>query len=1271
MRIKNLLTLLTLSCLFSIDNSLAQFRPGALYNVNPLATEYKEQVFTLKDLSGSWIIADPFQQRALRMGTHGAEFAQENGSDELQKWTINRDTRGSYTLTSTNGKGQLTGIRITESNYFGADVNATYRLRSFSQPTLVLGDGDNGGNNVAVRAEPQDTASLGQYWRIHTLGLGRHMIEGAFFATCLDDGGGNPSINYLLQWPATPSNPGNALLCIQPVKGQKGVYRLQSVNKGKMYVTQNNRLVEADIDDSEQASWWTIEQVQKPKISSPVWEDETVFEINKLKAIPTFIPYASEEEMTADQTFRRTPWTEPKSSLYQSLDGQWQFLFTAEPTIDSVRGQQVMDGPALRHAIDGQTSQWDEIPVPGCWEMQGYDKPIYCNVAYPHSNTPPFIKANPGYNDGGQNYAVNPVGTYRRTFSLPSSWKGQRIIIHFNGIYSAAQIWLNGQFVGYTQGANNVSEFDLTPVVRQGENELVVQVHRWCDGSYLECQDMFRMSGIHRSVYLYAQPQQAIRHHTIKTTLSGEAAVLHFTADQPNATLKLYDPRGQLVATAQTSNGEASFQLPANRDLWSAEQPNLYTLDVIQPGQAFSTKVGIRQVEIKNSQLLINGKRVILLGANHHDTDPEKGRTLTTERMEQDVKLMKQGNINTIRTSHYPKDQRMMAMFDYYGLYCVDEADLEDHANQSISEKASWQAAFDDRIERMVVRDLNHPSVVMWSLGNESGGGNLFEGCYQVARQLDDTRPIHYEGAKGVNGRGGVAFSDTYSKMYPSVEWVEQNSSNLDKPMFLCEYAHAMGTAIGNLPEYVDLLRHANSSMGGCIWDWVDQAIYDPAEMKQGIRRIHTGYDYPGPHQGNFCSNGIVTPERRYTAKLAEVKAAYQPIAIRLDSLRQKSKGKEQAIVDLENLYSFRSLQGLKVEIRLIEGERVLKTLRSTLGDIQPGDHTDILVNNIKMSDERMLLQIIVSEPDSTLYSEPGFVVAQGELILHEPEGLLPGISIKKSLSVEEEGSITSVYNNNIQFDFNRETGNVQSLKLQGIEVLAPGGQFVFDNHRWIENDRFTQTDNGFSAEPKVGIKSHVTGAGSVYVMTQKAEGKLADQETKYTIYPSGEVDVSVTLTPHTDQLRRAGIVMRLDESLANLSYTGLGPWENYPDRRAATLTGTYEITVDQLGEDNVKPQTTGNHLVYNLQLTNTEGKGLQIDCPQGLYFSASRNTDAQLMQAQHQWELTPQPYIYLHLDAQQRGLGNASCGPGPLLKYTIGSEPITFSFRLSAIGKN
>ncbi len=1242
----------------------AQFRKGALYELSTIKTEYKNQLFTLKDLSGSWVIVDPFKQRALRMGERGVEFAQENGSDELQKWTITQQSNGTYTLTPTNGSGKVQGVRITESQYFGTDVNCTYRFRSVANPTLVLGDGDDGGNNVKIRAEEQDSLNRGQYWRIQTLRLGQHLIEGAFYATAMDDGGDNKAITYLLQWPASPNNPGNALMQIEQVKGQKGIYRIVSAGKKQMFTCGNGQMNITPINEEDRNSWFTIEEVEKPKIQAPAWEDETIFAINKLPAVPTFMPYASEQEMLNDKNYRRTPWTEPLSSLYQSLDGTWQFRFTAEPTIDNIKDVQVMDAPAMQQALNANTQQWDKIPVPSNWEMHGYDKPIYCNVEYPHSNTPPYIKARPGFNDGGKNYAINPVGTYRRTFSIPTTWKGQRIIVHFGGIYSAAQVWVNGKFVGYSEGSNNVAEFDLTDIVHQGENSIVVQVHRWCDGSYLECQDMFRMSGIFRSVYLYAQPKNAIRMHRIVTTLQGKNATIALTTDQPQATAKLYDPSGKLLATQQLQQGKTEFQVPGDRDLWTAETPNLYTLDVIQPGQAFSTKVGVREVKIQGSLLYVNGERVMLHGVNRHDTDPERGRAVTTESMELDVRLMKQNNINIIRTSHYPNDARMYAMFDYYGLYTCDEADLENHANQSISAMPSWIPSFDDRIERMVMRDLNHPSIIMWSLGNEAGGGDNFASCYAVAHKLDGTRPVHYEGTRNGKDYGGNTYSDFYSKMYPSMDWMARNTSDLDKPMFLCEYAHAMGNAIGNLPEYMASMRQSNATIGGCIWDWVDQAIYDPQELKKGIRRLHTGYDYPGPHQGNFCSNGIVTPEREATAKLAEVKMAYQDIDFKVLDVSKKSGKKQQVSMRLTNLYSFRSLKGFKAEIRLLLNGKQSKTMTFMLPDVQPGKSTDFTLDNIKMGDSRAIVQAIITDTEATLYSQPGHIVAQAEVELQEGTTQLPAIRGKKK-DIQCENN--TIYNDKVSLSFNGYT--VSSLKMHGMELLAEGESFVFDNHRWIENDRFGNTSNGLkTADGKtyVGLKEQ----GIPVAVRSVIPGSLADQDTKYTLYPNGEVDVTVTLSPHTDQLRRLGIVLRLDSALQHVSYIGKGPYENYPDRQAGVLTGQYTATVDNLGEHNVKPQTAGDHLAYEVKLTNAEGKGVKITCPEGLYFSASRYTDADLMNTSHQWELKKRPFVYLHLDAALRGLGNASCGPGTLQKYCIPNEAQTFTFRLTPVEK-
>lgn len=1183
------------------------FRKGALYEVTGIPVENEGQVFNVSEISGSWRFLDPFTHRALRLGDRGLEYGEENGSDEAQKFKIGkRMPNGQVVISPANSSKPFSAkVSILESQWFGSDDNCTYRFRSVVNPDFVLGDGDDGGNNVKIRAEKQDSLNRGQYWTIKTLGKALHVIGGAFYDTNFDDAGGNHLINYLLQWRANPGNWGNALLSIEAVslpmtlelrapgdeREMPRVYRIVSPNKKKMFTQADGMMKCVEIDDGDPNSWFTIEEVEKPKIKAPIWEDETVFGINKLVGHATFLPYASEEEMHADKDFYLTPWTEPKSSLYQSLDGMWDFFFSSVPDDKTTyNGEQVMDYKGI-DAVLNKRADVDRIPVPSCWEMQGYDKPIYCNVEYPHSNTPPYIKARPGYNDGGKNYAINPVGTYYRTFSVPKDWLGRKTLIHFGGIYSCAQVWVNGQYVGYTQGANNVAEFDLSKFLREGDNQLLVQVHRWCDGSYLECQDMFRMSGIFRSVYLYNVPASSIAHHVVQTATDGRVTVTIDT--DVRATAKLYSPNGKLINQQEFRQGRAEFKVEKPM-LWTAETPYLYSLDIVQDGMAFSTKVGIREVEVRGSLLFVNGKRVMLKGTNRHDTDPETGRTVTVASMQKDVVMMKQNNINTIRTSHYPNDERMYAMFDYYGLYVCDEADLEDHANQSISASKSWIPAFCDRIERLVTRDQNHPSVIMWSLGNESGAGSNFRDCYETAKRLDPTRPVHYEGTRIDKPYGGSAYSDFYSKMYPSMDWMAEHTNNLDKPMFLCEYAHAMGTAIGNLPEYMQAMEQSNSCIGGCIWDWVDQAIYDPQELKQGIRRLHTGYDYPGPHQGNFCSNGIVTPERAETAKLAEVKGAYQYIAFALanDALK------------VTNKYAFRSLAGLELEWQLLEQGVVRKSKTVSLPAVAPGETTTLRIPDLRKADGEVMFVCRVRERKSTPYSNAGHEVAHFEQAFTVPNDLPQLISVFAEF---------------------------------------PHPNLRPDNHRWIENDRFQDTS---------------------------VEGK-ADYKIHYVSHAGGIVDAVISITPKTGNLRRAGVVCELDSSLCNVSYYGEGPWENYPDRSVGTLMGRYSTTVDALAEHNVKPQTTGNHFVREVVLTDKMGNGWKVECPEGIWFSASRYTDADLMKASHWWELQERPFLYVHFDREQRGIGNASCGPGPMQKYTISAdEPITYTLRFTPIGE-
>ena len=1016
------------------------------------------------------------------------------------------------------------------------------------------------------------------------------------------------------------------------------------------------------------------------------WENETIFAENKEVGHATYMPYASEQEMLADKEYYATPWTDVHSSRYQLLNGEWAFNLVSEPS----------QRPLDFYKEDYDVSGWDKIPVPSNWEMQGYDHPIYDNVEYPHANTPPFINARKGFNDGGKNYGINPVGSYVRFFDLPQGWEARRTFIHFGGIYSAAFVYLNGQYVGYSQGSNNVAEFDLTKYLRPGKNRLAVQVFRWSDGSYLECQDMFRMSGIFRDVYLYSTPKAAVRDITSRLDAASgykdgtmNVALTLDNRDglkgEKDIAVKLFDPNGKMIYEIKKNLAYTPEQKELKAKLsftlkgllpWTAETPNLYTVRVIQSENgreemAFSTKYGFREIEVRGPLVYINGQRVFFKGVNRHDTHPVYGRAVTTESMLRDVLLMKQNNINTIRTSHYPNAAKMYAMFDYYGLYTMDEADLEDHANQSISDMKSWEPSFVDRIDRMVLRDRNHPSVIFWSLGNEAGGGSNFQACYDAAKKLDN-RPVHYEGTRDGKEYGGNRFSDLYSKMYPSMNWMDKYVNSFDKPMFICEYAHAMGNAIGNLREYWESIESSSSTIGGAIWDWVDQAIYDPHEMKQGLYRLHTGYDYPGPHQGNFCSNGIILPTREESPKLKEVKAAHQFVKFRYMGTNENQT---EAWVQLKNTYDFISLDDFYLRWQLVKDGYPLSADSLMLDAVQPDDSTlvalalhDIDLAQAEKEGTEILLNLEVRQKEATRWASAGHEVAlqQYELVARGP---LPALTAKRKpkLNIAETESQLIVRNEHIEAIFDRKTGQITSLTMNGRTIIVPGQGFIYDNHRYIENDKFEKVANGLEDEGTCQVEK---GGNKVIVHTTR-KGSLCGTHIIYIVYPNGTMDVQATFSPQTPDLRRAGLVCGIDSTLSHVAYYAHGPWENLADRLDGCPVGRYTTTVDDMLWPYVKPQSTGSREgLRELTLTDDQGRGVRIETQGRVSFSALRYTDEDLMKSLHTWELTARPYIVLHLDAYLRGTGNASCGAntGTIPAYWVPQEEQSYTLRISPV---
>ena len=1298
------------------------------------------RLWTVIDLVGCVRFINPFDNVSFHAtGAGKVETAENNGSDESQKWTLESVGANTYMLVATNNpdmavraadkkslvlapkkslkNDKAAHFEVVKSNVAGFDASLPYQIVSATDESMVLGNGDNAANNAPILLEKRDKNNHGQYWNIGMLDADVRIVAGAFYNQNFDDAGGSSTIDYLLQWPAKPGEWENEKFLFLPVEGEQGVYQIASANPTKshlVYEAKNGRLVRVEREAASKASWFRFVAVDKLAIEAPCWEDETIFAINKEKGHATYIPYASVEEMRGDAEFYKTPWTDVKSSCVQSLNGTWKFNLVDEPS------KRPLD--FYKEGFD--VSAWDEIPVPSNWEMHGYDRPIYCNVEYPHSNTPPFIKARPGFNDGGKNYGINPVGSYVRTFSVPDSWDGKRIFIHFGGIYSAAFVYLNGEYVGYSQGANNVAEFDITKYMRRGENRLAVQVFRWSDGSYIECQDMFRMSGIFRDVYLYNVPKVSVRDHYITTenlqAVPGEGdaqlklnvALEIDNRDRANAAkyyvINVYNPDGKLVGATEFGTGITSADTLKNIELkipilekvqrWSAETPNLYKVEIEQREgmspdgkceMAFSTYYGFRHIEIKNSQIFVNGERVMFKGVNRHDTHPLYGRAVTTDVMLTDVLMMKRNNINTIRTSHYPNAARMYSMFDYYGLYCMAEADLEDHANIAISNLPSWIPAFVDRIERSVLRDRNHPSVIFWSLGNECGHGSNLKYCYEAAHRLD-SRPVHFESSIA-DGRpyGGVYNSDMYSKMYPGMAWMRENTSNLDKPMFLCEYAHAMGNAIGNLPEYWDIIENSNATAGGCIWDWVDQAIYDPAEIKAGTYegRLHTGYDYPGPHQGNFCSNGIITADRQETPKLKEVKAAYEYVDFKLVSIDREHR---YVTISVRNKYDFTNLSGFDLQVQSLIDGKVVKKTSQPMPDVAPGASTMLTLKfpKPKMKMKEMLMNLSLVRRDATRWCDAAHVEAFEQFIIEERKsqqfaenGVADGMSVKKVTAntvveipadvkvpqLRVSNDTVVVYSNKVAAKFCAKSGALLSLRMRGHDIMA-GGSFVYDDHRWIENDRYKHTDaaNDSIAEISYAVNRENKSL-DLYV---KRGGKLCATVVTYSFYNNGKVDVEAEFTPAGSNLRRAGLVSYVNAEYGNVDYYAYGPWENYNDRKAGVMLGRYTATVDNMSGNYVKPQSGGNREgLRELTLRNADGAGLNVKVLAGnCSFSALRYTDASLMDANHLWEAEKSPYIVLHLDAVVRGVGNASCGydVDTIEKYRVPNKTMKYKLRLS-----
>ncbi len=1014
--------------------------------------------------------------------------------------------------------------------------------------------------------------------------------------------------------------------------------------------------------------------------------DQTVYAKYKEEAHATFMPYASTAALKADVNYHK-PWLTPENNTeYQSLNGTWKFKFNS--------GTSGTPGSHNYYSETLDDSGWDDIKVPLSWEMAGYGKPVYTNVGYPFSSKAP--NANTGYEAYGvQDH--NATGFYRRTMNIPEDWSDKRIFLHFDGAYSAIVVWVNGKFVGYSQGSNTDAEFDLTGFVTTGDNQLSVCVYRWCDGSFLEGQDMWHLSGIHRDVYLVATPKTFVSDHVITFSASNTAATAGSMSvaltmdnrDGGSATktvdVTLLDNDDNVIASGSTtfsmSSATTTTQTVTLSGLsglkaWSCEEPNLYTVLISQKDasgneeMAFSTRYGFRNITQSGNTVLINGQRVYFKGVNTQDTDPLTGRAIRLETMLRDVELMKQANINTVRTSHYPRQPKMYAMFDAYGLYCMDEADVECHyVGTAISSNSYWQNAMNDRAERMVKRDRNHPSVIFWSLGNECGAGSNFSGMYNKVKSLD-SRLIHNE--------QNQSYSDLGSNMYPTISSLNSNKSGYNgMPYFICEYEHAMGNSLGGLQEYWDIIESSTGIIGACIWDFVDQSIYNPTKIAAGTLKdangfnyYVSGYDYNSPggvnygFQGNFLNNGLITADRQWSAELAEVKNVYKNVTF--SSLSGKT-------LTIKNKNNFVNLNKYALQWFVLKDGRSVESGVVTMPSIAAGSTGTVSIpyTTTTTTDAEYILHLQLCLTEDEMWAYKGYPVAEGEITLASWPSLPTVSTSSGSISVSGT-TVSGTTPSGKAWSISFNSGKMSSWTYGGQSLMYAAPDF--NSYRDIDNDR------SLSAACVNSSNTSVTSALSVNdnkaTMTMRGTATNCSYTIAYTFYPDATVDMVVTFSP-TGVTRRIGLGMQFPSGFEQVEYYGRGPWSNYVDRKTGSWLGRYTTTVDAFMEEFPHPQTFGDHQdLRELTLTNSSANvRLNLKTSGQVAFSLGHfdetrwygSGDTMWSDGLHWYDMTKQSQIYAHFDYYQRGLGNNSCGGDQALSQyqcpTSGSYTYTLRF--------
>ncbi|RCG21515.1 DUF4981 domain-containing protein [Streptomyces diacarni] len=1015
------------------------------------------------------------------------------------------------------------------------------------------------------------------------------------------------------------------------------------------------------------------------------WDaDPTTFEINREPARAVLVP--CRDTKSALRGGRE------HSPYHRSLNGDWRFRWSENPD----------KRPEGFHRTDYDDGDWDTLPVPANWELHGYREPIYLNVRYPwigyEEPEPPAVPQE-----------FNPVGSYRRTFTVPRDWDGRRTLLSFQGVKSAFFVWVNGRQVGYSEDSYTPAEFDISEHLRRGENTLAVEVYRWSDGSWLEDQDMIDLSGIFRDVYLYSVPRVHLHDVEVRTALddaltSAELTVRTRVRDTTGGTVGtytvtgvLYDADGRRVETGRLSGtvrppaggvGDVDLTGTVRRPaLWSAESPALYTLVLTVEGPSGGrseiqrVRFGFRKLTFGPGKLEINGKPLVFAGTNRHESDPDHGQAVPEKTMLRDIELMKRHNINAVRTSHYPNATRWLELCDEHGLYVVDEANLESHGVRDTvpGSLPEWTEACVDRARSMVERDKNHACVVMWSLGNEAGGGDNFAKMADWIHERDASRPVHYEGMSSV--------ADVESRMYaPPSEVEKYGESGNPKPFLLCEYAHSMGNSTGNLKEYWDLFEKYPNLHGGFIWDWVDQAIRKPVPGDASRTYLSYGGDWVKdyPTDGNFCCNGVIRSDREAEPELAEVKHVYQRIAFH-------GKKAAEGEVEVANKQLFLGLDAYELRWEVTrDGERQQHgTAKPPAAG--PGETGTVRLpltrpgKPVPGAEYWLNLSLVLRH--GTSWAKAGHEVATGQLQLEDwqtPAPREPGEEELPPVEYAESGNEVTVTGRDFTLTLDKAGGTLTDFRHKGAVVLSAGpvpnfwrGPTDNDIGRGFHKTAATWKEAGAKRttdEVKVARKNRsvVTIEVRSTLPTSPATSAFT---TVFTVRGDGEVRVAHTLEPGAGlpDLPMVGALLTLPKDRSAFTWYGRGPQENYWDRRTGAAVGRYRSSVEEQFTPYVRPQQCGNVTDVRWgELSGKDGTGLRVSTEPGdhLELSALRYTPADLDGPKHPHELTPRKETVLGVNHRQMGLGgNDSWGAAPLEQYLLHADrTYRYGYRLRAV---